>query len=126
MDTLGIGTDIVKVERIAGIIERRGERALKRLFLPSEIEYCGQFANSPERFAGRFAAKEAVAKALGTGLAGGVNFSGIEILNGEYGAPIVRLSGKTAEVARKKGVKSILLSISHDGGYAVAFAVARG
>ncbi len=123
---VGVGTDIVSVERMAALMERHGEKGLLRLFTPAEVELCSAGPRPAERFAARFAAKEAVSKAIGTGMGGGVSFLGVEVLADESGRPVVRLRGRTAEAAEARGITEIHVSISHDGGYAVAFAVATG
>jgi holo-[acyl-carrier protein] synthase len=119
---LGIGTDIISVERLAAVLNRHGDRALKRLFTPAEIAHCSKYADPYPHLAGRFAAKEAVSKALGTGMSRGITFSSIEIRSGEGGAPYAHLVGKAAELARESSVERIHVSISHEEKYAVAFA----
>lgn len=111
----GIGTDIIEIERIERALRLDG--FAERVFTPSEIEYCGIGRNRAGRFAGRFAAKEAVAKSLG----GGLSWRDVEILSDVSGSPVVRLSGRAASVAAGKRV---LVSISHCRSYAAANAVA--
>jgi len=114
---LGIGVDVVKVERV----EKLSPQACERLFTVEERAYCEK---SPllraERFAARFAAKEAVLKALGTGLTAGIRWHDIEVIRAESGAPHVVLHGKAQELAQSKGVAQVLISLSHDGGIAIA------
>ncbi|GAB4152236.1 MAG: holo-ACP synthase [Planctomycetota bacterium] len=124
MTIVGIGTDIVEVERIAKLLAERGERGRNALFTALEADYCTRFPNPELHFAGRFAAKEAVAKALGTGFSKGVTVRGIEILANGEGQPYVALSGAASAVAAERGITRILVSISHEAVYAVAFAVA--
>ena len=124
MEVYGIGTDIISIERMAGLVNRKGERALARLFTDAEREYCERYVKSVERYAGRFAAKEAVSKALGTGIAGGVSFKGVEIVHDEFGKPMVVLHGSTKQAAEAKGIRLIHVSISHERTYAVAYATA--
>jgi holo-[acyl-carrier protein] synthase len=124
MTTVGIGVDIVSVHRVQEVIERNGDRALERLFTPEEVEYCDRFADRFVRYAGRFAAKEAVAKALGTGFTEGVTFTRISIVNEPSGSPCVELSAGAADLARQRGIGRVLVSISHETDRAVAFAVA--
>jgi holo-[acyl-carrier protein] synthase len=109
----GIGVDIIELARIARAI--RSARFRDRVFTPAEQEYC-QDCTGPERYAGRFAAKEAVAKALGTSL----SWQDVEILRGERGAPVARLHGRAAAVL---GDRRLLISISHCREYAVAQAL---
>lgn len=121
----GIGTDVVAVARIAGVINRTGGRILVRIFTPAERDYCAPQRESAACFAARFAAKEAVLKALGTGLAG-CCWRDVEIVRRATGRPGVVLSGGAAREAGKRGISEILLSIAHEREYAVAFAVALG
>jgi holo-[acyl-carrier protein] synthase len=112
----GIGTDIIEVDRIRRAVERR-KAFVDRVFTPAEREYCLSVGDSYQRFAGRFAAKEAVAKSLGTSL----SWQDVEILPGESGKPIVRLLNGAAEIAAGR---RILVSISHCRSHAVAYAMA--
>ncbi len=112
----GIGTDIIEVDRIRKALERR-IGFIDRVFTPAEQEYCLANGDQFQRFAGRFAAKESVAKALGTSL----SWQDVEILPGKSGEPIVKLRNRAAEVA---GERRILISISHCRSHAVAYAVA--
>ncbi|AEF93380.1 Holo-(acyl-carrier-protein) synthase [Desulfotomaculum nigrificans CO-1-SRB] len=118
----GIGTDIIEIERIELAISRGGQQFLDRVFTPREQEYCGGKVHC---LAGRFAAKEAILKALGTGLRG-MRWTDIEILPNYLGKPEVKLSGPALEIAAEMDIAKILVSISHDRGRAVAFAVAAG
>lgn len=120
---LGIGVDVVEIARVAALRERQGEKGLSLVFLPSELEYCLARANADESLAVRFAAKEAVMKALGTGWTEGVAFSGIEVVREGLARPFVRLHGSTAERARELGAGAIHLSLSHGGGVAMAQAL---
>jgi holo-[acyl-carrier protein] synthase len=119
----GIGTDIVEIQRIRAIIKRRGHVFISRIFTIAEREYCSRANDSTVRFAGRFAAKEAVLKALGTGLRG-VRWQDVEITRNDEGKPSVRLHGGAAQSAEKQGVTRIYLTISHSRDYAVAHAIA--
>ncbi|MDO7785683.1 holo-ACP synthase [Desulforamulus aquiferis] len=118
----GIGTDIIEIERVELAISRSGQEFLNRVFTPGEQSYCG---GKVQCLAGRFAAKEAVLKALGTGLRG-LRWTNIEILPNYQGKPEVKLSGSALELAADLGIDKIMVSISHDRGRAVAFAVAVG
>ncbi len=108
-----------------GVTHRTGGRILVRLFTPAERDYCASQREPAACFAARFAAKEAVLKALGTGLAG-CRWHDVEIVRRASGRPEVRLSGGAAREAEKRGIGEILLSIAHEREYAVAFAVALG
>jgi len=122
---IGLGNDIVSVRRIAKIVSRRpsfGERILsERELADFRARRC-----SAEFLAGRFAAKEAVLKAFGTGLRNGLLFNQIEITPGPLGQPLVTLSGRALEVFRESRGKKLFVSISHERDYAVAFALMEG
>lgn len=116
----GLGTDIIEIERIKANIDRYGLRFLDRIFTAKEQWYCLTKKESAVHFAGRFAAKEAVAKALGSGFSGGLSWLDIEIINDEKGKPVVHLSQKiTANLA---GL-DVIISISHCRDYATATAI---
>ena len=117
---LGTGVDLAEVSRIQKSIERYGDRFLARVFTPAERAYAERKKNRFERYAARFAAKEAGMKALGTGWKGGVTWRDFEVANLPGGRPTLRLSGKAAELAARLGVKSISLSLSHTGNLAIA------
>ena len=119
---LGTGLDLVEVERISAAAERHGERFLNRVFTPGELAYCLPRAARGQHLAGRFAAKEAVFKALGTGWGGGVAWKHVEVCTAESGAPEVRLSGGAAERLAAMGGSRVHLSITHAGGFAAASA----
>lgn len=119
----GIGTDIVSTGRLREAAGRTGERILQRLFTPAERAYCDRQKRRWECYAARYAAKEAVLKALGSGLSG-CRWTEVEIGSNEAGRPEVVLSGGAAEVARRLGVTGVLVSIAHERDNAVAFAVA--
>ncbi|MEW6447237.1 MAG: holo-ACP synthase [Bacillota bacterium] len=121
---IGIGTDIIEIGRIRRAYHRWGERFLRRIFTSAEQSYCCGKANTACCLAGRFAAKEAVLKALGTGQRGS-GFNEVEVVNDAAGKPRVILRGRAAAVARDKGVSAVHLSISHDTAFAVAFAAAE-
>lgn len=121
----GIGTDLVSVDRLRRAVERTEGRFLLRVFTPAERDLCRDRSRAYECFAARFAAKEAVLKALGTGLSG-CRWHDIEILNGAGGQPVVVLSGGAARAAARRGVTEVLLSLAHEGKQALAFAVAVG
>ncbi|MCB5223906.1 MAG: holo-ACP synthase [Candidatus Cloacimonadaceae bacterium] len=123
--TLGIGTDIVKVARIARLLERHPE-FIHKVFTASEIEYCNSRSFPAQSYAARFAAKEAVMKALGTGWDGQVNWRDIEVLNTGEGVPKLKLHGLALERMKALGAENALLSLSHEKEFAVAFVVLTG
>lgn len=122
---LGIGIDLVKVERLQHVIQRRGERWVERVFSPGEREDAGEGPHRLRRLAARWAAKEAFAKALGTGVRG-FRWREIEVRRGAGGRPVLHLSGAAAERARTAGVVRVHLSLSHDSDWAVAQVVLEG
>ena len=126
MGIIGHGVDLVEVSRIAGMIERHAERFLARVFTPAEAAHSEGRKGRAEHLAGRFAAKEAVLKALGTGWANGIAWTDIEVVVLPTGAPTVRLSNHAAALAQKQGVKAWHLSISHTADHAMASAIATG
>ncbi len=118
--TKGIGTDIIEIARIERIIERYGQKFLDRMFTEPEQTYCSGFRKPSQHFAGRFAAKEAIVKALGTGIRDGLEWTDIEIINDKNGKPIVHLSEKIID---KFIDPEIQISISHSKEYATAVAL---
>ncbi|RCW53982.1 MULTISPECIES: holo-ACP synthase [Halanaerobium] len=122
---LGTGIDIVKNKRIKSLIEKYEDRFLKKIYTEAEIEYCQQKINSAASFAARFAAKEAVLKALGTGMRKN-SWQDIEVLNDELGKPEVKLSGSTKFRAKELNVSSIFISISHEKDFSVAQVIMEG
>lgn len=110
---VGTGVDLAEVDRIRAAIERYGPRFVERIYTPAEISYVERKANRFERYAGRFAAKEAGMKAIGTGWKRGVTWRDFEVANLSSGRPTLRLSGEAAKVAERMGVKTISLSITH-------------
>jgi holo-[acyl-carrier protein] synthase len=117
------GIDMVECARIAEVIDRHGERFLNRVFTPAELEYCRGRKRHIEHLAGRFAAKEAVLKVLGTGWRNGINWTDVEIRNEPSGQPRVRLSGRCRQIADEQRLSMILISISHIGTHAIASAI---
>ena len=120
---IGTGVDLAEVPRIRASIERHGERFLKRVFTPLEIAYVERKANRFERYAARFAAKEAGMKAIGTGWRGGITWQDFEVANEPSGRPKLRLSGRAAEVAAELKVRRIALSLTHTAEHGMAFVV---
>src|SRR5277367_1477372 len=110
---LGLGVDIAEVARMQAAIERRGERLLRRLFTERERAYCQRFRNKYERYAGRFAAKEAAMKALGTGWRRGVRWVDLEVVRELSGRPTLSIKGEARKIAQRLGVKHIAMSITH-------------
>src|SRR3972149_1228290 len=117
---VGLGVDIEEVSRIEQAVQRHGERFLRRVFTEAEIAYCRRRKNPYERFAARFAAKEAGMKALGTGWRGGVTWRDLEVVNLPGGKPELRLSGAAARIAEQKQVRNIALSLTHTQTQALA------
>jgi holo-[acyl-carrier protein] synthase len=124
MDIVGIGTDIVECLRIGRMIEQHGELFLTRVYTDREIRYCRARKRATEHFAERWAAKEAILKALGTGWRRGVSWTDIEVRPDVSGVPQVVLRGAIRELAEKLGVGTVLLSVSHCRAYATAYATA--
>ena len=123
---VGTGIDIAEVERIANAIENYGPRFLERIFTEGERQYCESKANRNERYAARFAAKEAAMKALGTGWSHGVRWRDIEICREPGGPPTVKFHGKAAEFAERLGASRVALSMSHTLQQAVAHVILEG
>ena len=117
---VGTGVDIVETSRIQQVFERHGERFARRLFTPDEIAYCERFKNKAERYAARFAAKEATFKALGTGWREGVRWIDVEVTHQPSGKPDLVLKGRAQELAQALGVTHAAVSISHADHYAMA------
>jgi holo-[acyl-carrier protein] synthase len=122
---LGLGTDLIETRRIQESIDRFGERFVERIFTAGEIAYCTRKKNAAESFAARFAAKEAGAKALGTGISRGVNWKEFEVKREASGRPSLHLSGRAQELAEAMGVKRIQLSLTHTRDLAMAVVVAE-
>jgi holo-[acyl-carrier protein] synthase len=117
---LGSGIDIVEIDRIEESVQRFGERFLHRIFTPAEQAYCLRKRRAAESFAARFAAKEAGAKALGTGMSRGVHWLEIEVAREPGGRPTLRFHGRAAEIAARMGVAHITLSLTHSAAIAMA------
>ena len=122
---IGIGLDLVKIERIDKAVKNH-PGFTERVFTDRERAYCSRQKFPAQHYAGRFAAKEAVLKAIGTGWSAGVKWTDMEVLHGEGGGPIVNLSGRVKDLMDLRGVKQVLLSYSHDGDYAVAQVILSG
>ena len=120
---VGTGIDLIEVPRIARSIERYGDRFLHRVFTDEEIAYCGARASVAESFAARFAAKEAGAKALGTGISHGVSWLEIEVVREPSGRPTIAFHGRAAQIAARIGAARAALSITHTTELAMASVV---
>jgi holo-[acyl-carrier protein] synthase len=120
---LGTGVDLAEVDRIQQSIERYGDRFINRIYTPGEIAYVQRKANKFERYAARFAAKEAGMKAIGTGWRRGVRWQDFEVANLPSGKPTLRLHGVAAQVAERLGVKHISLSLTHTAQQGMAFVI---
>ena len=117
---VGIGIDVAEVKRIRAVIESQGERFLRRVFTLEEVAYCEKFKNKYERYAGRFAVKEATMKALGTGWSSGVRWVDIEVVRERGGKPTLELRGEAKKIADKLGVRHIAVTITHTASQALA------
>jgi holo-[acyl-carrier protein] synthase len=126
MKVVGIGTDIIECLRIAQMIERHGDLFINRVFTPHEIRYCSSRKQATQHYAGRWAAKEAVLKALGTGWRKGISWRDIEVRNDGLGKPVVGLRGGARDLIERNGIHEMLVSISHCRSHAMAYALALG
>ena len=123
---LGTGIDIVETRRIAAVLEQFGERFLNRLFLDTEIAYARSMKKADLHLAARFAAKEAISKAFGTGIGEQLGWKDMEILRRDTGEPYVVMHGKGLALMKSRGATAIHVSLSHTDGYAAASAVLEG
>jgi holo-[acyl-carrier protein] synthase len=124
MAIIGIGTDIIECVRIAKMIERHGELFINRVYTQNEILYCSTRKAATQHYAGRWAAKEAVLKALGTGWSRGIKWTDMEVKNEPGGRPRLHLSGIAAEIAMELEIREMMISISHCRSHATAYALA--
>jgi holo-[acyl-carrier protein] synthase len=124
MSVVGHGLDIIECSRVAEVMERHGDRFVERVLTPRERDYVDTKRDPVMHVAGRFAAKEAILKSIGTGWRGTVSWQDMEIINNTSGQPQVTLSGESARVAATLGIARILVSISHTPNYAAASAIA--
>ena len=123
---LGIGTDVIEIDRIQASIDRFGQRFLHRIFTPGEIAYCQRKQkHAAESFAARFAAKEAAAKALGTGISRGISWKEIEVRREPGERPTLHLTGRASERAATMGARTLNLSLSHSQSFALAAVIAE-
>lgn len=123
---IGLGTDIVEIVRIGRMVERHGELFLNRVYTQGEVSYCQKRKESYQHFAGRWAAKEAVMKTLGTGFVRGIHWRDIEVDSQQSGRPVIRLHGGARDLAEQLGIQEILITISHCRAYATATSIAIG
>jgi len=126
LSVVGVGTDIIECLRIAQMIERHGELFINRVYTDYEIRYCQRRKQATQHFAGRWAAKEAILKALGTGWRRGISWRDVEVRNEPSGKPVVGLRGGAREVVEQLGIREMLVSISHCRSHAMAYALALG
>lgn len=126
MNVVAHGIDMVECTRLQEMIDRHGQKFLDRVFTTVEQDYCRDKKRAVEHLAGRFAAKEAVLKVLGTGWRDGITWTDIEVHNSPSGQPNVRLTGRCRTIADELGLASILISISHIGTHAIASAIGSG
>lgn len=124
MEIVSHGIDLVDFPRIAEMVERHGERFMNRIFTPAEQQYAKSTRNRMEKLAGRFAAKEAILKLLGTGWRGKIAWTDIEVVNNAMGQPEVTLTGEVLKIAEKLGISHVSISITHTANFAIASAVA--
>jgi holo-[acyl-carrier protein] synthase len=120
MPIVGTGVDLAEVDRIEHSLKTFGARFQERIFTPGEIAYCERFKNRAERYAARFAAKEAGMKALGTGWRNGIRWVDFEVVRLPGGRPTLRLSGEAARIAERMGVRHVALSLTHTAQQAFA------
>jgi holo-[acyl-carrier protein] synthase len=120
---LGVGVDLIEVSRIADMLERHGERFLKRVYTEQELKYCMGMKYPQKHLAARFAAKEAVSKCFGTGIGSELSWKSISVINGANGEPNICFDEKGTKLLSQKGGEAVLISLSHTESMAVAFAV---
>ena len=126
MQIIGLGTDIIECDRIARMLSRHGERFAGHVYTAEEVRYCSGRKVSEQHFAGRWAAKEAVLKAFGTGWIAGIAWRDVEVVILPGGKPVIRLHRGAAEKAAELGIAEVLISISHCKSHATATAIAVG
>ncbi len=123
---VGIGIDLVKNQRIEKAIERWEDRFLRRIFTAQERDYANAFASPCLHFSGRFAVKEALLKALGTGLSSGIRWVEIEVLNNSRGRPEINATGRVQAILKEQNIDAVHVSISHEEEYSVAQVILTG
>ncbi len=122
---LGLGTDLIEIERVQQSLDRFGERFMRKVFTAGEVAYCQRKKHAAESFAARFAAKEAAAKALGTGISRGISWQEIEVQRQPGERPTLHLSGRAADRANAMGVHHFQLSLTHSRDVAMAVVIAE-
>lgn len=122
---VGVGTDLIEIERVQQSLDRFGTRFMQKVFTAGEIAYCQRKKHAAESFAGRFAAKEAAAKALGTGISRGISWREIEVRREPGERPTLHLNGRAAERARSMGITHLHLSLTHSRDVAMAVVIAE-
>lgn len=123
MPVIGIGTDIIKVSRIKRLLKKRGDSFAKRILHENELKIFKKHKTSANYLAKRFAAKEALSKALGTGIAKGISFEEIEVINNEDGKPYLVLHGTALDISNSLGVDNLFISLSDEKKYAIAYVI---
>jgi holo-[acyl-carrier protein] synthase len=123
MTIVGIGVDLVSIDRVQAITQRWQDRFLHRVYSEAERQDCFRRTTPYASLAGRFAAKEAILKALGVGWATGVSWRDVQVMSDAAGRPVARVEGRARSLIQEAGVTAIHISLSHDGGYAVAQAI---
>lgn len=123
---LGIGTDLVEIERIRAALDRHGQRFFERILRDTEFAYCKKQSDPSPHLAARFAAKEAISKAFGTGIGEELGWMDLEICRDSSGRPWVQLHGKAVDLMTRRGGRSIHLSLTHARDHAMAFAILEG
>jgi holo-[acyl-carrier protein] synthase len=124
MSIVAHGIDLVETGRIAGMLKEHGERFLEKVFTAAEVAYARSTRDEVEKLSGRFAAKEAILKLVGTGWRGKIAWTDIEVINNGFGQPEVTLHGEVARIAAEMGITQISISITHTANFAIASAVA--
>jgi holo-[acyl-carrier protein] synthase len=119
---VGLGADVIEVERIRGVLERQGERFLARVFTQEERAYCSKMSFPHKHFAARFAAKEAVSKAFTTGIGGDLGWRSVSVYHGDRNQPLVRLDEKGRALLKDAGATHVILTLSHADTVAMAVA----
>ena len=126
VSTHAVGIDVIEIDRVGEVLARILERFLARVYTPEEIQYCQRRKQATQHFAGRWAAKEAILKALGTGWRRGISWRDIDVRNEPSGKPTVAVRGGAKDVIEQLGIAEIQISISHCRSHATAFAIAIG
>ena len=126
MTVIGIGVDLVDKERMRAMLEKHGDRLKDRILGHLELEEYERLGDKAALLARRFAAKEAISKVLGTGIAKGVRFADLMVTHDDHGKPLVVVENRASEIMQEQGIREILISISDEKTHAVAFAIGKG